>query len=124
MLVKGVAGDINALGYFGLAYYEANTDTLNAVGDRQRRRQLCDAEPGDGPGWHVRAALSPALVYVKADSLKRPEVQEFIRFYLNQAAELAPEVGYVASPDETYTEDMESFEAAISGERHARQRGG
>jgi hypothetical protein len=42
-------------------------------------------------------------------------VQEFVRFYLNEAAVLAAEVGYVASPAETYTADMESFEAAASG---------
>ena len=32
VLVEGVAGDVNALGYFGLAYYEANTEVLTAVG--------------------------------------------------------------------------------------------
>jgi phosphate transport system substrate-binding protein len=57
----------------------------------------------------------PLYVYVNAASLQRPEVQEFVRFYLNEAAALAAEVGYVASPAETYTADMESFEAAASG---------
>jgi phosphate transport system substrate-binding protein len=55
-------------------------------------------------------------VYVKAGSLERPEVQEFIRFYLNEAPALAAEVGYVASPDETYAADMARFEADVSGE--------
>ncbi len=31
MLVEGVAGDTNALGYFGLAYYEQNADRLKLV---------------------------------------------------------------------------------------------
>ncbi len=52
---------------------------------------------------------------MKAESLQRPEVQEFVRFYLNEAPALAAEVGYVASPDETYAEDVASFEAAITG---------
>ena len=42
-------------------------------------------------------------------------MQEFTRFYLSEAPALAAEVGYVASPEETYAEDVASFEAAISG---------
>jgi hypothetical protein len=43
-------------------------------------------------------------------------VQEFVRFYLNQAPELAAEVGYVASPEETYTKDKARFEADVAGQ--------
>jgi phosphate transport system substrate-binding protein len=115
VLVEGVAGDVNALGYFGLAYYEANQDVLNAVaidaGDG-----TCVTPSPDTVRDGTYAPLSrPLLVYVNADSLQRPEVQEFVRFYLNEAATLAPEVGYVASPAESYAEDMQSFEAALSG---------
>ena len=34
--MTGVAGDKDALGYFGYAYYEENKDKLKAVADRQR----------------------------------------------------------------------------------------
>ena len=61
-------------------------------------------------------AFRPLFIYVKADSLKRPEVQGFVRFYLDHAAELASDVGYVASPEETYTKDKARLEADISGE--------
>lgn len=116
VLVEGVAGDVNALGYFGLAYYEANQDTLNAVaidkGDGN-----CVAPSAETVRDGTYAPLSrPLYVYVKAGSLERPEVQEFIRFYLNNAAELAGDVGYVASPDETYTKDRARFEADVTGE--------
>jgi phosphate transport system substrate-binding protein len=115
VLVEGVAGDANALGYFGLAYYEANREVLNAVavdaGDG-----MCVAPSPETVQDGTYAPLSrPLFVYVNAASLQRPEVQEFIRFYLSQSATLAPDVGYVASPDETYAEDMQSFEAALSG---------
>src|ERR687889_577380 len=116
VLVEGVAGDSNALGYFGLAYYEANTDSLNALaidkGDGN-----CVTPSAETVRDGTYAPLSrPLFIYVKADSLKRPEVQEFVRFYLNQAPALAPEVGYVASPEETYTKDMSRFEADVAGE--------
>jgi len=115
VLVEGVAGDVNALGYFGLAYYEANQDSLNAVavdnGDGN-----CVTPSAETVQDGTYAPLSrPLYVYVKDESLQRLEVQEFVRFYLSEAPALAAEVGYVASPDATYAEDVASFEAAISG---------
>ena len=115
VLVEGVAGDVNALGYFGLAYYEANQDSLNALavdnGDGN-----CVTPSAETVQDGTYAPLSrPLYVYVTAESLQRPEVQEFVRFYLSEAPALAAEVGYVTSPDETYAEDVASFEAAISG---------
>ena len=115
VLVSGVAGDVNALGYFGLAYYEANQDTLNAVAVDNNTGE-CVTPSQDSVRDGSYAPLSrPLFVYVSAESLKRPEVQEFVRFYLENAAELAPEVGYVASPDEVYAADMKAFEDDIAG---------
>ncbi|MDF3017200.1 MAG: phosphate transporter substrate-binding protein, partial [Thermomicrobiales bacterium] len=90
-------------------------DTLNAVavdaGDGN-----CVAPSPETVQDGTYAPLSrPLYVYVKDESLQRPEVQEFTRFYLSEAPALAAEVGYVASPEETYAEDVASFEAAISG---------
>jgi phosphate transport system substrate-binding protein len=116
VLVEGVAGDVNALGYFGLAYYEANTDTLNAVAIDNGDGNCVTPSPETVQDGTYAPLSRPLYVYVKADSLKRPEVQEFVRFYLNQAPALAPEVGYVASPEETYTKDKARFEADVSGE--------
>ncbi|MCA9876158.1 MAG: PstS family phosphate ABC transporter substrate-binding protein [Thermomicrobiales bacterium] len=116
VLVSGVAGDVNALGYFGLAYYEANQDTLNAVGvDNNTGECVVPTQETVRDGSY--APLSrPLFVYISAASLDRPEVQEFTRFYLENAAELAPEVGYVASPDEVYAKDLEAFAADVAGE--------
>ena len=38
VLVQGVAGSVNALGYFGYAYYVANQDSLRLVADRRWQR--------------------------------------------------------------------------------------
>lgn len=116
VLVEGVAGDVNALGYFGLAYYEANPDVLNAVAVDNGDGTCVSPSPETVQDGTYAPLSRPLFVYVRADSLERPEVQEFVRFYLNEAPALAAEVGYVASPDETYAEDVASFEAAIAGE--------
>lgn len=102
VLVQGIAGDKNALGFFGFAYYEENQDILKIV-------------PIDGGSGAVTptfdtiksgeyAPLSrPLFIYVKKASLEKPEVKAFVEFYLEKASELVPDVGYVALPDEDYT---------------------
>ncbi|MGE3797834.1 MAG: PstS family phosphate ABC transporter substrate-binding protein [Thermomicrobiales bacterium] len=113
-LVQGVSGDENALGYFGLAYYENNADSLKLVGvDGGNGCVLPSAETvGDGS---YTPLSRPLFIYVNAESLDRTEVQEFVRFYLANASFLAGDVGYVASPAETYLADQEKLEAAIAG---------
>jgi len=118
VLVEGVAGDPNALGYFGYAYYIENEDSVNAV--EIDGGNGCVAPSPETAQDGAYAPLSrPLYVYVNAASLERPEVQEFVRFYLEQAPELVGEVGYVASPDEVYAEDVEQLEAVIAGEGSA-----
>lgn len=115
VLVSGVGGDVNALGYFGLAYYEANQDTLNAVAVDDNTGECVTPSPETVQDGTYAPLSRPLFVYVSAESLKRPEVQEFVRYYLQNAAELAPEVGYVASPEDVYTADMKAFEADVAG---------
>jgi phosphate transport system substrate-binding protein len=116
VLVSGVGGDINALGYFGLAYYEANQDTLNAVAIDNATGECVAPTPESVQDGTYAPLSRPLFVYISAASLERPEVQEFTRFYLQNAAALAPEVGYVASPEEVYAADLEAFEADVAGE--------
>jgi len=101
VIVTGVAGDEGGLGYFGLAYYEENADKLKAV-------------PIDGGKGAVEPSLNtvkngkyaplsrPLFIYVNKSRVKRPEVDAFVRFYLQNAGELAREVGYIPLPDEAY----------------------
>ena len=118
VLVEGVAGDPNALGYFGFAYYENNQDTLKAIA----------IDGGDGCVLPSRETIEdgsyaplsrPLYVYLNEASLERPEVQEFMRFYVEEAPNLVDDVGYVALPEERYAEDAEALEAAISGDASA-----
>jgi phosphate transport system substrate-binding protein len=114
VLVQGVSGDTNALGYFGLAYYEENADSLKAV--EIDGGNGCVAPSTETVRDGSYAPLSrPLFVYVKADSLSRPEVQEFVRFSLATAPAISGEVGYVASPDAVYVADQVKLEAAIAG---------
>ena len=104
-LVQGVAGDSDALGYFGFAYYEENQDKLKLLGVdggtgciEPSRQTILD---------NTYAPLSrPLFVYVKTDALARPEVQGFMRFYLENGKALVDEVGYVEVSDSVYQEGL------------------
>lgn len=104
VLVQGIAGDKNALGFFGFAYYEENMDKLKVV-------KINGVEPTfetikDGS----YAPLSrPLFMYVNKEALTRPEVQTFLTFYLENAADIIPQVGYVALPAEEYTAGIASL---------------
>ncbi|MBI3311959.1 MAG: PstS family phosphate ABC transporter substrate-binding protein [Candidatus Omnitrophica bacterium] len=106
VLVQGIASDPLALGYFGLAYYEHNKDKLKLVAIDDG-----DSSNGSGPilptretveGGTYQPLARPIFIYVNRKSADRPEVTEFVRFYLENAAELAREVGYISLPSEVY----------------------
>lgn len=114
-LVMGVAGDANALGFFGLAYYENNVDSLRLVAIDSGNGCVLPSAETIGNGAY--APLSrPLFLYVSAASLERPEVQEFMRFFLANASVLAADVGYVSSPVDIYLDDQTRLEAAIAGD--------
>lgn len=105
VLVQGVEGDADALGYFGLAYYEENPGRLKLV--------AVDAGSGcieptvETVRGGTYAPLSrPLFIYVNRSALSRPEVSEFVRFYLQHAAELVPQVGYVPLDDAAYQAEL------------------
>lgn len=109
VLVQGIAGDKNALGFFGFAYYEENQDKLKIV----------PIDNGNGPITPTfdtiqdgsYAPLSrPIFIYVNNESLNRAEVKEFVTFYLENAKDIVPDVGYVALPDDEYTNELNNIQ--------------
>jgi phosphate transport system substrate-binding protein len=104
VLVQGVSQDPNALGYFGLAYYEENKDKLKAAGIIQaagRPAVLPSAETVMNGTYQPLSR--PIFIYVNATAAAfKPEVKEFINFYLKNAPELVKEVKYVPLPANEY----------------------
>lgn len=101
VLVTGVAGEKNGIGFFGYAYYEENKDKLKVV----------PIDNGAGPITpsaetvmsNEYAPLSrPLFIYVRKDALERPEVKAFVTYYLEEGPALIPETGYVALQAEEY----------------------
>lgn len=103
VLVQGVSRDKGALGFFGLAYYVENQNKLKAVPIVEK-----DGKPGVLPSLKTvedgtyQPLSRPIFIYVKVKSLDRPEVKEFVEFYLKNAAKLTKEVKYVPLPPKAY----------------------
>lgn len=105
VLVQGIAGDKNAIGFFGYAYYEENKDKLKIV-------KVNGIEPTfDTIKDGTYAPLSrPLFMYVNKEALARPEVKTFLTFYLENAKDIVPQVGYVALPDDEYAAGISSLQ--------------
>jgi phosphate transport system substrate-binding protein len=113
-LVQGIAGDLNALGFFGYAYYESNSSLLRAVA----------IDNGNGPVLPSPETIKngsysplsrPIFIYVTLSAAERPEVQSFINFYLDSAAKLTREVGYIPLPDQAYEAARRRFAKRVTG---------
>lgn len=108
VLVKGVSGDKNALGYFGFSYYEENMDKLTAVKIKK------DANaPAIGPEIKTiedgtYAPLSrPIYIYPLKSALAKPEIQEFVKYYMSaEGQKLVEAVGYVKLPQPMYDANL------------------
>jgi phosphate transport system substrate-binding protein len=105
VLVQGIAGDQNSLGYFGYAYYVENQDKLKIVAIDGG--EGCVAPSVETVRSGEYSPLSrPLFVYVRKDALEQPEVAAFMRYYLTEGRALATEVGYVEAPDAVYEEGL------------------
>ncbi|MBD2441035.1 PstS family phosphate ABC transporter substrate-binding protein [Nostoc sp. FACHB-110] len=114
-LVRGVAKDRNALGYFGLAYYQDNTNQLKALAvDNGQGAVLPSVNTVKDAKYQPLSR--PLFIYVNAQSVQnKAELKEFIDYYLKYAQFTATSVGYVPLPSEVYELDKARFKAGKSG---------
>jgi phosphate transport system substrate-binding protein len=108
VLVQGISGDKDALGYFGYAYYVENPGKLKAVA----------VDGGSGCVLPSDATIRseeysplsrPLFIYVKKASLERPEVKAFLQFFMESGNDLVDEVGYIPLTDQEYADNLASI---------------
>ena len=116
VLVQGVSRDVNALGYFGYAYYLENQDKLQAVGiiGKEGAKAVLPSFDSVVNGSYQPLAR-PIFIYVNAKSLERPEVKDFVEFYMKNGDKLVREVKYVPLPAKAYTHNIESADKKVLG---------
>ncbi len=103
VLVQGVSRDVNAIGYFGYAYYAENMARLKGLPIVNPKTGKAVEPSGANVENGTYVPLSrPIFVYVKKSSLDKPEVKEFVDFYMKNAEKLVREVKYVPLPKAAY----------------------
>ena len=116
VLVQGVSRDVNALGYFGYAYYVENKDKLQAASivAMDGAKPIAPSFESVIDGTYQPLAR-PIFIYINSKSLERPEVKEFVEFYMNNGEKLVREVKYVPLPAAAYTYNIEHMEKKVLG---------
>ena len=105
VLVQGVAGDKNALGYFGYAYFAENRDKVKAIAV-DGGSGCIEPSPETVKGGQYSPLSRPLFIYVAKSALARPEVAAYVRFYLEHAPELVPQVGYIPLEAAQYQQNL------------------
>ena len=107
VLVQGVSRDVNALGFFGFAYYAENKDKLKSVPivEKDGKPAVAPSEASVLDGSYQPLAR-PIFIYVNSKALAKPEGKEFANYYIAHAAKLSKEVKYVPLPDRIYKAGM------------------
>lgn len=101
VLVQGVSRDKGGIGYFGFAYYIENKGKLKAASIWNGTKFVTPSAAVVEDGSYQPLAR-PIFIYVNAKSLEKPEVKEFIHFYMKHGSKLTQEVKYVQLPANIY----------------------
>ncbi len=116
VLATGVAGELHSLGFFGFAYYVENRDKLRAVAIAPGHEGSAAVEPTESTieaGQYVPLSR-PLFIYVNTKSLQRPEVAEFVKFYLSDEGQKMVTVRkYVRLNEEQISESRQRLNEAL-----------
>jgi phosphate transport system substrate-binding protein len=114
-LVTGVAGDVNAIGFFGYAYFVENQDSLKAI--EVDGGSGCVAPTEQTINDNSYSPLSrPIFIYPDVGKAQeRPELNAFVEFYLENTNTLSAEVGYIPMPDELLQAEKDEWATAVGG---------
>lgn len=125
VLVKGVASDPMALGFFGYAYYKENADKLKLAaiddGKDDNGKGPIQPTPETIANGTYQPLSRPIFIYVSKTAAARPEVAEFIEFYLTKGRPLVAETGYIPLPDRAYELALKRFKDGRGGSIFAGQ---
>ena len=116
VLVQGVARDVNSLGYFGYAYYAENSKKIRSVAIIEKA-----GKPAVSPSMEsvingsYQPLARPIFIYVSLKSVDKPEIKEFVEYFLKNSVKLIREVKYVPLTDADYKHALENFTKKKTG---------
>jgi len=111
-LVTGVAGDKDALGYFGFAYLEENLDKIKPVSIDSGSGCVEPSADNVNAGKYKPLAR-PLFIYPSKAALKRPEFAAFVQYYLDNVNTYVDETGYIEASPEVIAKSNADLAAAL-----------
>jgi len=117
VLVQGIAGSKYALGYLPFSYYEGNTNKLKAAAISSKKKNQPPVKPSlqNVTSGKYNPLSRPLFIYVNRKSADKPEVRDFVQFYLANVTELATEVKYLPLPAKAYKMAAKRFKQRQTG---------
>ena len=109
VIVNGVAGDKDALGFFGYAYYKENASKITAVAISNAKGKFVHPNMDTIRSGEYAPLSRPVYLYVLDASLARPEVKAFFNYYLTTVESITEDVGFVALQKEQYASELEKL---------------
>jgi phosphate transport system substrate-binding protein len=118
VLVQGIEGNKYALGYIPYAYYAPHAKRMKALAinwEKHTPGAVLPSQENVLKGTY-NPLSRPLFIYVNRKAAdQRPEVREFVEFYLKHGAPLVQEVKYLPLPDVAYQMGLERFKKLQTG---------
>ncbi|MFN8161093.1 MAG: PstS family phosphate ABC transporter substrate-binding protein [Solirubrobacterales bacterium] len=112
VLVEGVAGDSDGLGYFGFSYYEQNQDKLNLVAVDSGKGCVLPAKKTIQDGTYTPLSR-PLYIYPNTDDLKQAQVKAFVQDYVDNAVSYADTAQLVPLTPAQQSESKAALQKAL-----------
>jgi phosphate transport system substrate-binding protein len=114
VLVHGITGDKGAIGYFGYSYYAENPKKLKLIGIDAGKGAVFPSDKTIMDGTYSPLSR-PLFIYVNKKSIDKPEVKEFVNYYLKNVPKIAKQVKLIPLPDKAYKLAEERFAKGKTG---------
>ena len=112
-LVTGVAGDKDALGYFGFAYLEENLDKIKAV-QIDGGSGCVEPNAENVNAGTYKPLARPLFIYPSLTALQRPEFAAFVQYYLDNVNTYVDETGYIEAHPDVLAKSKSDLAAALA----------
>lgn len=114
--VTGVSGSPGGVGYFGYSFYNENRDKLKALQIENPDSGKCVEPAPETTQAGEYAPLGRQLyIYPAAQALEKPEVLEFVNYYLENVNDVTAQAGFIALTEDQLQESQEVVDSLATG---------
>ncbi|QLD89981.1 PstS family phosphate ABC transporter substrate-binding protein [Natronomonas salina] len=107
LIVQGIRDSPYAMGYFGFAYYQSNSDQVKAVEVKTEESGSCTPPSLENAKDGSYPLARPLFIYPNESAVQQKHVYEFLKFYFQKAeTDMVSDIGYVPSSTDLRDENL------------------